>query len=261
METELRDEKVARARDHGYWDTPAYFGTLGIHCEGDILADDSGNYMQKRLELITALLPHPHLGYKVSGTFYLDFEGIDEELHSEGTMESWELPLRALQPARGNFLLNFKSKDPRMYGDQQSRNVYASSPPVGRSYNKTYDKTYVGSGAPIEVVVTNSGNVETWPILEMYGPGSSPEFRFHNPDGSFGYVRVNVILPTTNDFVTVDVKQRTAIKNDGTDVYGAMTSDVLHPLEPGDTLITYGGFATFAPAQGIIKWNNAYILG
>lgn len=67
-------------------------------------------------------------------------------------------------------LVEFFCPDPRIYDDtlnSYSLTTSASGTPV-RSYNRTYNLTYVGSGgATGTVTVTNNGNYETWPTITI----------------------------------------------------------------------------------------------
>jgi hypothetical protein len=258
---EVRDEEVERAREDGIWDTPQYLGKRLWTLEGDIFGATSAEFMQRRQSLVRAIMPHPDLGYRYVGTIYAIFEGITEELSATFKHDGpWDIPFEALAPARSTFLLNLKSADPKLFGPLQTSDVSAPAPPVGVSFPITFPVVFDPEGSPQEVLVTNSGEREVYPVVIMYGPASNPTIYKRNSDGSQDSIQVGLSLLDNSQYVVLDFKQRTAVLWNGDSVYDWVTATRWFKLYPGNNTFTYGGGATFSPAKATVQWSNAYIL-
>lgn len=266
-EVDTRNNEKQRSQDHGLYPSNTYLGKRLFHCNGDLLENTSGDYWNKRRELIRAVLPRPHLGFTQAGTLYLTLTGMNEELSCDCTIDGWpELPLAALSPSAGKYQINFKAFDPRLYGAwQQTVLPYMSQNLGGRTYNKTYNKTYVTPpGVSSDQIITNSGDIESPPILRIYGPAPNPKIALFRDDGVTQYVQLNgLTLTGASDYAVIDVRRRTAVRNTGQNLYDFAVGSDWWALEP-DPWVNVVRLLSDTPSGGTpyatIDWRNAYMI-
>jgi len=114
-EVEWRQEDEPKSQDHGLWDTKPLLGKRVFRVEGDILRDNSSEYMNDRLDLLGMF--DPVYGSDVVGYLEIQWTGIPEVLTAEVSMDGYpELPITALAPARGSYMIAWKAPDPYLYG-------------------------------------------------------------------------------------------------------------------------------------------------
>lgn len=269
-EVDWRFTEKERSQDHGIYPGESYLGKRLFHCDGDVLADSSASYIQKRLNMIRALMPRPQFRRKTVGTLQLLFTGMSETLSCECTLDGYpELPLDGASPARSRFQVNFKSYDPRLYGPWQSIDV-AYNPAWenlgGRSYNKTYPKLYTAvetTGSPGTAIISNSGNIETYPIITFYGPATDPAAVLITSTGSvFIFELDGLVLTSVNDSVTVDFSRHTVTRYNGQNLYNYAALADWWLLEPYPVINTvrYSASILQEPSHMAIQWRNAYMF-
>jgi hypothetical protein len=256
-------EDKQKPLEHGMFPAHTYMGMRYFEVEGDILEDTTGGYMLSRMDILQAITPRPHLGRKKIGDLELGFDGIAERVLSECAVDGYELPRDSSMGAYGPFMITWKAFDPRVYGASES---YAeSSGPtqlVGRSYPKTYPKSYVVPGGPSgDMVLTNSGNIETYIEARIYGPVTGPELWLYRPDGTVPKVALpGLILSTSSDYLDLNFRTRTAFVNESQNVYNYSLGSTWWSLDPGDSTIRFFAFSAVAPAKATVKWRNAYMI-
>jgi hypothetical protein len=257
-DSDYRTEMREKSQEHGLWPAYTYLGGRRWQCEGDILDQTSADYMTTRREIKKSLTPAPHLGYLAVGELRVQFSGM-EEMFSECTVEACELPLEALSPARGEFMIIWVAFDPRCY----SSTLYSSTigtPGIvgGRTYPKTYPETY-SVGSPNDIVVTNLGEIGTFPEVEIHGPVESPEVILIRDGTEYVFILEGLIIPA-GDFAKVNFRDRTVVSNlTGADWYRFSHEATWWQLEPGNNTIRFTAFSASAPSQAVIKWRNAYM--
>lgn len=265
-EVDTRMTEREKSMQHGLYPSNTFLGKRLYHFDGDILAQSSAGYWQRRMAMIAALLPRPHLGYKQAGTLYLLFTGMGEEFQADCTIDGWpELPLTGRSPSNGAYQINFKSFDPRLYGVLNAVDLaYGVNENIGgRTYNKTYNVTYSGGVGIPSAIITNSGIIETFLTVTMYGPVVSPKLTFQRSDGVIQYMTLNGLnLSNATDYVTVDFLRRTAITNTGANVYNTTVGSdwfAIEPLPMTQTL-RYSSASGSSPAHALVQWRNAYMI-
>lgn len=267
-EVSMRMTEREKSQQHGLYPSNTYLGKRIFHCEGDILDNTSAGYWQRRMQMIGALVPRPHIDRK-AGDLSILFSGFSESLTSECTLDGWpELPLVALSPSAGKYNINLKAFDPRMYGGWQSVDLAYGVPENlgGRTYNKTFDVTYaVGGATPSQAYIAQSSlsNIETFPRVTFYGPVTNPFVSFQRSDGRvFIMTLTGVTLADIADTAVVDFLTRTAIRGNGTNLYNTTVGgdwSAIEPL-PLTTVVRYGGSAGSFPSHAVVAWRNAYMI-
>lgn len=265
-EIDTRSSDHHRAQQHGNWPVNTYLGHRLFHLEGDILEDSSASYIQTRLGLINAFTPRPGLGKKQTGTLYITLTGIPEELSAECTIDGWpELPIAALSPARSRFLINLKAFDPRLYGILRTVTATPALNLGTRSYNKTYNKSYSGGTvtSAADAIVQNTGNIEVYPIIKVYGPLTSGALVLSRSDGVTKIVQLgDLVLSSVADTITLDFDKRTAVSASGQDLYKYTFGSDWWTLEPLPLVNTVrlAGSNPGVDTKAEITWRNGHMI-
>jgi hypothetical protein len=268
-EVDVRMTEREKALQHGLYPSSTYLGKRLFHCDGDILELSSEDYWTRRLSLIAALTPRPHIGVEV-GTLELTFDGWEESVTSACTLDGWpDLPLGGASPSRSPFQINWKAFDPRLYGAER---VYELNFGVlenfgGREYDKSYPKEYVLSGnfSENEALVLNYGNIETYPVVVFSGPLENPQLIAARSDGSVLSLHLRgYTLTGPGNTVTVDLLRRTAVSETGANVYKYAKGSDWFAIEPSEAVTTNvaltGKNGEYGVTGATITVRNAYMI-
>lgn len=267
-EVDLRFTDKDKSQEHGIHPGETYLGKRLFHCEGDLFADSSAQYIERRLAMVGALMPRPQFGRKVVGTLDLLFTGMSEHLTCECTLDGYpELPLDGASPARSGYQVNFKSYDPRLYGAWQTLDIAYSAGWQnlgGRGYDKTYNKTYSAAlGTQGDAIISNSGNYDTYPIITFYGPVTDPTATLSTSTGEIFIFKLNgLVLANVSDWVTIDFKKHTVTRYNGANLYNYAEGSDWWLLEPSPIVNTVRYSATIlaVPSHMSIQWRNAFMF-
>lgn len=266
-EVDPRFTERPRSQQHGIYPAHTYWGKRLFHITGDVLTQTSAEYIQKRLAVMNALMPRPQLGQRKAGDLEILYTGMVEPLTCEATLDGYpELPMAALSPSRTPYQVNFKTFDPRCYGYWRTVDLLygINENAGGRSYNKTYDKSYsTSASSPDRAIITNAGNYDTGPIVTFYGPVTSPRLTLQRSDGVLlVFALTGLVLGSVFDTVTVDLAKRTAVRWDGTNVYKYAVGSDWFVLEssPFVNTVVYSGAAGASPSHASIAYRNAYMI-
>lgn len=267
-EVDVRNIDKEKAQNHGTYPGETYLGKRLFHAEGDLFADSSAQYIQRRMAMVGALLPRPQYGMKKAGVLDLLFTGMSEHLTSDCTLESYpELPFDGASPSRTGYQVHWKAYDPRLYGAYQSVDIAYNANwqnAGGRSYNKTYDKTYsAATGVQGDRVITNSGNIDTYPIIIFYGPATNPQATLSRSDGQVFYFTLQgLTLVDINDWAVADFGRKTVTRYNGANLYDYSVGSDWWGIEPSPMVNTvrYSGSPISTPSHMAVQWRNAYML-
>jgi hypothetical protein len=267
-EVEGRSADKNKSQQHGQWPTFTYLGKRLFHANGAILADNPAEYWEKRLAFIRAFMPHPHLNETVCGTLTIQYAGILEELECDCTIDGWpEIPLQGLSPSLSEYQLNLKAFDPKLYGSERS--TFTVAPPVsdyGVTFDRTFDTTFPQANIqPQDVIIVNSGNIETYPRFVIEGHAVNPRLVLTRYDGEQLTVALDGLTVTANDYVELDFDKRTAVMNGDIDVYDYTIGSQWWALEPTTQLgvsniVSFRGTDIQEGANATIFWRNAYMI-
>jgi hypothetical protein len=114
-----------------------------------------------------------------------------------------------------------------------------------------------GSGAAAIVSVVNAGNIETPPILRVYGIITNPEVR-NNTTGASIYLD-NLTL-AGGEYVDIDVSARTAVTGTGVNVYAKVRFPASDwwLVSPGTNDLELRATSTGAGVQLTVYWRDAW---
>lgn len=256
---DVRTEDKDRMQDHGQWPTFTYLGKRLIRCEGDILALDSDDYIEKRRALIKALLPYR--ASRVVGNLTLRFSGMPEDLTAECTIDGMpELPIEALSPSRTSYQVTFKCFDPILYG--KTVNIVTSDPTtaaLGRTYSKTYPRTYASiAGIPGQQDAVNLGDVASYPTVIVRGPATGVELQ-HLLGEDTEVLSLPGLTLSNTDVLTVNFKDRIASSVELGDVYSYVAGTWWN-MPPGPNSLRYAAFSFSGASSADFTWYNGYML-
>ena len=262
-EVEWRQDEMAKPQEHGSIPGFPYLGARLFHADGDILKASSAEYITKRRDLVRAVMPSARYGNKIVGTLQILFTGMPETVQALCSLDGYpELPMEGLGPAHGAYQINWKSYDPRLYGLAQlsaTANISGTSN-TGRAYAKTYPKQYLNPTAVTgDVILTNSGDIEVYPTVDILGPATFPALTLLSPAPQMRIEFGNLVV-AAGETITINFENRTATSSLGRDVYYTLTSREWWALDVGNSTVRFSAFSASAPAQATFKWRNAYML-
>lgn len=256
-EVDVRMDEEDRAGDWGIHETYTFLGKRLHHIEGDLLAEDSADYWRRRMDFIQAITPSK--SQRVFGKLRLELEGIYEETWCYCTLDGWpELPLAALSPSAGRFLVTFKSYDPRLYGSYLNE-VSLDNPSTSgvRVYPKVYDWSYSGLSTQN---LANAGNAPTLPTVTIYGPATNPRILLRNENSGQPYVQVDTVV-LAGEYITIDFTEKTARSQYGVDIYNKINGiSSWWEMQAGNNEVMFLADGSDSSTRAVVQWYNAYMI-
>lgn len=261
-DVEWRQDQDDRPQEHGAYGGFPYLGTRLFHVEGDILENEAAEYIVARRSLVRSLMPSARYGNKIVGNLALRFTGMTDIIQSACTLDGWpELPMEALMPARGSYMINWKSFDPRLYATVESSNT-TGVPGVtsGITFPVTFPISFtVPSGITGDLAITQTGDIETYPRFAVVGPCVGPALTKLSPT-PIEVVEFGDLQLAGGQTLYVDFEARTAVLSSGEDVYYTLTKRQWWALDKGVTNFRYSAFSASSPSAATIFWRNAFMI-
>jgi len=159
-----------------------------------------------------------------------------------------------------SFQLACVAANPRMFS--QEEHVSSSSTSAGASMGAPFPLVFPvvfggGSGAAASATLTNEGNMGTPPVIRIYGPVTTPEAR-NLTVGQSIFVDTTLLI---GEYVELDTAARTAVKSDGTNLYGSVRfpDSVWWQLQPGSNDLELRASVTGAGASVTVFWQDAWV--
>lgn len=134
-----------------------------------------------------------------------------------------------------SFLIEFVAPDWRFYSQTlKSFDIERSSVLAGTAIPTPIPLSLalVTSGEQ-EDILTNDGNEVSDPIITLFGPGTDYTVRNDTTGEEF---EINETLDTVDDYIEVDIKNRTVVKNGVDNMYSSFSGD-WWSIHPGDNEI------------------------
>lgn len=141
-------------------------------------------------------------------------------------------------------------------------NIYASGgATAGRTYSLTFSRTYPASAAIGSGIAHNSGNVDAYPLIRLYGPLTEPVIDNDTQGKSLTFVGLTI---AAGDFLEIDTRAKTILLNG--DPANSRYDKLSYPasewwtLSPGDNSIRFHP-ATYTEATTVaeLSWRDAYL--
>jgi hypothetical protein len=176
------------------------------------------------------------------------------------------LAARVQQPLRisGNWIKDFQiamvAADPRRYSTVLESSTVAADATAGVggfSFNLSFPINFGAASPTGQVLVENNGNMDTWPVLTITGPGTNPSIYNASTDQriSFAYTLA------AGETLVVDTLNRTVKLNGVTDRYSALdfTNTEWWPLIPGinDIRLAFASYSAGATLK--VDWRHAWL--
>lgn len=121
------DSSRTKMEQHGIWPTFTYRGEMEINIEGDILADDTADYVTKRLALTAALFGDGSVPtVRKSGSLVITLDGMAEDITCDVSISAFSGPISGTNAAFSNYLVTFISPDPWFIGATSGDKYYWS---------------------------------------------------------------------------------------------------------------------------------------
>lgn len=163
---------------------------------------------------------------------------------------SWDVGMGL---ARG--VLEFESTDPVWHGLEATYETGMMEASGGRTYDRTYPMTYGALGDGGSVVVTNGGNLESYPVMRVYGPVDTPVITNLAQDK---IIKVNVDI-AADSYLEINLAKHTLLMNGTGNQRSALDpSSRWFTFDPGDTEILFNGNVFDADATLQIDMYNAW---
>lgn len=135
-------------------------------------------------------------------------------------------------PTAQRAVATFRAVDPYWAAVSDVAETFTSASPP--SFFPFFPLRLASSEVFTDTTITNSGDVEAWPIWHVYGPGSALVLR----NLTTGQLLELTVSLAVNEYVVIDTRPgaKTVAKNDGTNLFPNLsTSSALWPLQAGST--------------------------
>jgi len=159
-----------------------------------------------------------------------------------------------------DFLISLVCPDPRIYSQTLHNLSSAAGTGIvtGAAFPLAFDIIFGGgTGATATVAVNNEGNIDTPPVLRIYGPLSNPYVR--NVTSGANLYLDNLTL-VAGEYVDVNLIARTAVTSGGTNVYGRIRfpESEWWLLEPGVNDLELRAATSSSGSQLVVYWRDAW---
>ena len=219
-----------------------------------IVVSGNGNTAQQNFALLqAAMLPQS------SGTGLLQFRR-----SSADTIHRMNVRLRKrMVPidfdytlGRVRVVLLFRSADPRYYSDTQHSVAMTVAPPLGRTYNRTYNLIYGGGSLGASTTITNSGTWPTQPVITLTGPITNPIVG-NLTEGKT--LQFNASLKNT-DTLVIDLAQRLVTLNGSPARNLLANNSEWFDAQVGANAFYFTGGSTVAGlTSATVVWRDAFV--
>jgi len=254
----VRSGDSGRPRDHGMFRGLDVMGGREPSLTGD-LHPLSGTLEEAEGELDAATVP----GGSEDTPLFLNLEGWGT-LACMARVRKRQMP-RDIQLALGNLgkvALLWAADDPRWYAQTQQASVAPLNPTSGFSFPLSFPLSFGGGSVAGSLSITNTGNIETRPLLIVEGPCENPSITNVTAKGSPN-LTFNLTVGAGAKLV-IDTDMHTATYYTAGTTLGATRLGTLAygsqwwTLAPGVSTIQF--LAATAEGDLSCQWASAYLL-
>jgi hypothetical protein len=158
-----------------------------------------------------------------------------------------------------DFILSLVCPDPLMYSSalhtQTASGLIAVS---GVAFPIVFPANFGGgSGAVLSLTATNAGNYDSAPTIRLTGPINSPQVKNATTNETLYF---DGVIIATSEYVDIDMAGHTAVKNDGTNLYGRVRfpGSTWWRLAPGANVIELRSDGVATPTL-LSTWRDAWV--
>jgi hypothetical protein len=196
---DIRVDENDRIAQHGTWLYADWLSARVITFTGDVTATSEAGFLSAVNSLRSMFTPQRDVQPLV---YKLFASGLQYRIYCKPTR--LKLPVdRAFSIMSGDWVGEFRAEDPRLFNDTEA--TLSASLTSG-----------TGNVSPV-----NAGTIRTPHRTVFTGPGT--DFKVTDVDTGL-FMRVNTTL-TAAQTITIDTWARTVVKQDGTNLYGFVTTD------------------------------------
>jgi len=249
----LRVQDANRGYQDGMFSGRDFLGGRTITIQMQILPGNGQTAPQNFNTLQTALIPQQSgttpLQFQLSPAGGLQF--INARVRSRKTVVDPDYTYGLIRAE-----YTFFCPDPRYYDNTTQTATMTYTTPTGRTYPRVYPLTYGGGSNTQSVQITNSGYINTYPVITIYGPVTNPVVgnSTTNQAISFNYTMAQ------SDIITIDLLNRTVLLNGNPARNLLLGSSQWFAAQPGVNQFYFVGTGTtYGITNATVQWNNAYI--
>jgi hypothetical protein len=150
----------------------------------------------------------------------------------------------------------FFCPDPRAYDNSLLTATMGADGPLGRTYNRTYNLTYLSGNFIPNTPVFNSGQTNTYPVITMNGPATNPVF---GNETTNNYITLNYAF-TNTDILVIDLNAKTITLNGNPARNLMQGGSTWFYAQPGNNAFYFNASAILTGTTSVsVSWRNAYI--
>lgn len=213
----IRETRENKAAQDGQNDYGQYLAERLITLKGTILAENSIQRDLARQDLLDAFIKDGIYRWLKWHVTVEPPKQILCKVFSKKIEEEYER-----DPYFRDFTINLIAVDPRIYSQEEvTVTIYIPTSEGGRTYPKSYPKTYGGARVGGSSNCANSGNYGTFPLVKMYGPLVNPQIKNITDDNKF--IKVDMVV-NTGDYLEIDFDKHTIMLNGTASRYNYLAS-------------------------------------
>jgi len=150
----------------------------------------------------------------------------------------------------------FFCPDPRAYDNSLLSATLGLDGPLGRTYNRTYNLTYLSGTYSPNTPVFNSGQTNTYPVITMNGPATNPVF---GNETTGNYLTIGYSF-TNTDVLVIDLGAKTITFNGNPARNLLQGGSNWFYAQPGNNAFYFNASGTLTgTTSASVSWRNAYI--
>lgn len=194
--------------------------------------------------------------------FYTPTGGAERVLYVKGDQLGAPLPMRALRTGTPEVQVQWACPAGVEYSAATTETtiMLQSITTTGRTYPLVYPRTYAAQTGSGVATVTNSGTVDTAPIIRIFGPVVGPRIVNETADRVLEFLGLSV---GSTEYIEIDMARKTVQwrGEPGADANrrSALTTREWWVLAPGDNIIRFTGTSGSSPAQALVLSQDAWI--
>ena len=165
--------------------------------------------------------------------------------------------------------VRLKAADPRVYSSEEYSDTASVYNPSGggTDYSKDGNIDYVGDETAGEIVATNKGTTDAYPVVRFYGPssGTMTGAKIQNIttgaeadfDFASGLLSTDIFTADFRRLVTVDPGELPYIRLNSSNRYGEwQLPRIPFAIAPGDNVLRFEVDGTTTDSQAVITWRD-----
>lgn len=250
----IRRVTQPRPDANGELDTTKHHGAKAVTITGTVVA----TLTETRQEILDRLRAYMRPDLRPYLVFQLEPDGPIRRVRLSS--DSHAAPI--VRPNSSAFAASWRGPDGVNEADDETEITIVATENVeaGRTYDLEFDRVYPPSAVIGAVIVTNDGNIDTYPRIRLYGPVTGPKIENQTTGQT---LELPDLVIVAGDYVELDTLTRTVLYLSDPDQsrYSYMDFDVSDwwALKPGDNNIRYYPDTSALGAAAVITFRSAWL--